>query len=114
MMTRTAFLAEVARRADLIEDPALAEPGALPGPHAREDAEHLDAVAVEFADQVDRDNAGRRLMPLDYPEAVLVVGSRGPVVVHRDVYAASQWAVHGEAGDVEAVFTGLGLLGWTA
>lgn len=111
-MTRDDFLTHVGRRAALIADPGLDGAGrSADGDY--EDADHLLAVAADFADQVDRDNVDRTVMPLTYPEAVLIVGERGPRVVHRDVYAADRVAAEAPVGGVDAVFDGLALLGWT-
>lgn len=72
----------------------------------------LDALAlasrvIAFCDQVERENATERtLMPLSYAEAVVIEGSQGVVVVHRDVYVADRVAVEARAGEVTAVTRG--------
>lgn len=114
MMTRDYFLSCVDQRAALIADPGLDGIGDSDRATADDliDADHLQATAAWFADQVDRDNTGRTLMPLDYPEAVLVEGSDGVTVVHRDVYEADRATVEARVGEVDNVIRGTTLLGW--
>lgn len=77
-----------------------------------QDAAVIEALGLAFrvlafVDAVDRENATERTMaPLTYAEAVVIEGSQGVVVVHRDVYAADRVNVEARAGEVTAVTRG--------